>query len=226
MKQSKTIWIVEDDAGSQFVYNEILGIRYELRLFNNLASFRKSWDDDTERKPDLMIIDLHLPDQSFLSFLQTESGREMSRTTPYMIVSSLDDLDALRVCYDEGAIDYISKPFAKSELIVKVERILATPKGARTRSNPRALFLDPTTFTLTREAGLRSEELTAKEYKILAIMLNSKDFKITRKELQEQVWGEALISNKSLDQHFFHLRKKISPLGLEIMYIAPVYRLV
>lgn len=225
MKQSKTIWIIEDDAGSQFVYKEILGFRYELKLFENLASFRKSWDDDTERKPDLMIIDLHLPDQSFLTFLQTESGREMSRTTPYMIVSSLDDLDALRVCYEEGAIDYISKPFAKSELIVKVERILAAPKAARTNPNHRSLYLDPTTFTLSRE-GVRSEELTAKEFKILAIMLNSKDFKITRKELQDQVWGDALISNKSLDQHFFHLRKKISPLDLEIMYIAPVYRLV
>lgn len=60
----------------------------------------------------------------------------------------------------------------------------------------------------------------------MAIILAAKDHKITRKELQEQVWGDQAISAKSLDQHFFHLRKKISPLGIEIMYSTPLYRLV
>lgn len=122
-------------------------------------------------------------------------------------------------------MEFISKPFAKSELIVKVERTLATPKETK-RTGKSTIQLDPITFTLIKD-GRRSEELTAKEYKILAIILGSKDHKVSRKDLQEQVWGDQLISAKSLDQHFFHLRKKISPLGLEIMYAgAYFYRLV
>ncbi len=224
MKHNKIIWIVEDDPGSQFVYSEILGFRHRLQMFSSLQSFRTAWQNESERKPDLMIIDLHLPDESFINFLQTDAGKEMARTAPFIVVSSLDDLDALRICYEEGAVEFISKPFAKSELIVKVERTLATPKEPK-RSVGKSIQLDPTSFTLLKD-GRRSEELTAKEYKILAIILGAKDHKITRKDLQEQVWGDQVISAKSLDQHFFHLRKKISPLGLEIMYAAPVYRLV
>lgn len=146
MKNTKSIWIVEDDAGSQFVYNEILGFRYRLQMFNNLQKFRDAWNNG-ERKPDLMIVDLHLPDESFLSFLQSEGAKEMKRSTPFIVVSSLDDLDALRICYEEGAVEFISKPFAKSELVVKVERSLAALKDAK-RGVPKAIELDPTSFTL------------------------------------------------------------------------------
>lgn len=224
MKHSKSIWIVEDDPGSQFVYNEILGFRYRLQMLNSIQMFRNAWKNQALRKPDLMIIDLHLPDESFITFLQTDAGKEMTRSTPFIVVSSLDDLDAMRICYEEGAVEFISKPFAKSELIVKVERTLAAPKDVK-RNTGKAIQLDPISFTLVKD-GRRSEELTAKEYKILAIILGSKDHKVNRQDLQELVWGDQAISGKSLDQHFFHLRRKISPLGLEIMYATPVYRLV
>lgn len=88
MKYSKSIWIVEDDPGSQFVYNEILGFRYRLQMFGNLQMFRDAWKNEAQRKPDLMIIDLHLPDDSFINFLQTDAGKEMTRSTPFIVGAS------------------------------------------------------------------------------------------------------------------------------------------
>lgn len=224
MKTSRVIWVLEDDPSAQFVYKEILAFRYDLHIFESMAAFRQAISNANIPRADLMIIDLHLPDDSFLSFLQTQAGQESTKNIPFMVVSSIDDLDALRNCYEGGANEYISKPFAKSELIVKIERILAKPRLANGSSGHQEVFLDPTTFTVER-SGVRSEILTAKEYKILAILLNAKDHRATRQEIQDLVWPETDISAKSMDQHFFHLRKKINATGIEISFSSPYYRL-
>jgi two-component system, OmpR family, alkaline phosphatase synthesis response regulator PhoP len=217
---SKSIWVVEDDKDTQSFYNDILGNQYRLSIFDDLTSFKQGISQQT--LPDLLIADLHLPDGSFLNFY-IENGDSAIRSLPFMVVSVLDDVDALRTCFKEKARDYISKPFPKSELIAKVERIFEMRKVEKPMSHQQ-VELDPTSLTLVSN-GKHSKELTAKEYKILAIMLSANDKKISRQQIQHHIWQEAKISRKSLDQHLLHLRRKLSPVGLEIVYSAPYYGL-
>jgi DNA-binding response OmpR family regulator len=223
MGEPKLIWIVEDDPGAQFIYQEILELRYQVKLFSDLGSFKTAMSEPNTPPPDLVIADLHLPDASFLTMFQYSQDEAPKIPAPIIVVSSLDDLDALRICYDKGgACDYISKPFAKSELVVKVERALALAEG---RGQEDALTLDPITLTL-RRGDLSTEELTAKEFKILAIILNEKGYRISREKIQNMVWPGAFVSPKSLDQHLLHLRRKLAAVGLEIVYHPPIYRII
>lgn len=110
MQLNKTIWVLEDDPSQKFVFEEILGMRYETKFFDSLQSFSEQMDHLPETLPNLVLADLRLPDGNFLNYISTNS-HEFFLTHPLMIVSSMDDLDVLRSCFASGAHDYLTKPF-------------------------------------------------------------------------------------------------------------------
>ena len=59
MLSEKLIWILEDDVGCQFVYEQILGIRYRIRVFSSLSEFERAFSDSNVNLPDLLISDLN-----------------------------------------------------------------------------------------------------------------------------------------------------------------------
>lgn len=232
METRKKIWVIEDDTGLQFVYGEILGVRYDLEFFDTLAKFRERLKNRTEN-PDLMIVDLRLPDGSFLDLL-VESESEHLLSMPFLIVSSVDDIDALRICFEEGAIDYISKPFGKSELLVKIERIFDRPKQhtappkVSTSSQRRSpeFRLDPETLSVMMGTA-QSTPLTSKEYQILSVLYAAPGNELPRDQIVERVWQKTKVTGKTLDVHLFNLRKKLAHIGVALVFQAPhSFRLV
>jgi DNA-binding response OmpR family regulator len=230
VKPEKLIWILEDEEGVCFVYDEILSLRYRLKTFASLNEFLKAARDPAEEQPDLLIADLRLKEENFLNFLTAREGRVML-SIPFMVVSSVDDLDALRLCFDEGAVDYLSKPFGKGELIVKVERILARPRptdsrGRRALMSTTPIHLDPASLRVSRGDN-QSSLLTSKEFQILTLMRQAPEQTISRRDIIARIWGEVKVGSKTLDVHLFNLRKKLAPLGMEIYYTPPhFYRLL
>lgn len=224
MKSEKLIWILEDDAGSQFVYEESLGMRYPLRVLSTLAEFKSavaSVQSGKERAPDLLIADLRLPDASLLDFVNSgEASGLFPFSFPFIVVSSVDDLDALRLCFSRGARDYITKPFGKGEIVVKVERIFSGMSDAKTDEARNFFNVDPISLTI-RGAGEQSSSLTSKEFQIVTAMKQAPDHCIAKDDLINQVWGRERASASSLDVHLSNLRKKIAPLGLEIVFTPP-----
>lgn len=226
MVESRHIWILEDDPGVQFVYEEVLGIRYRLSAFSCMADFRKALAEPSADLPCLLIADIRLPDESFLSFLHSEASKKI-RSVPYMMVSSIDDLDALRLCFERGAIDYLTKPFAKSELIVKLERFFARPKEVVPEPVDEPAPSEPTGFTLDSVAHTisganhRPLGLTTKEFQIIMMLKVSQNIGTTRREILKQVWGNLKVNEKTLDVHLHNLRRKIAPLGMKIKYSPP-----
>lgn len=118
---SRVVWVLDEDPGARFVYDEILGPRCPVRLFARLDPLLRELDGAI-RKPHLLIADLSLRGTSLTSFFSSENARALSEI-PLIVVSSVDDLGALRHCFENGAaFDYLTKPFGKAELILKVER--------------------------------------------------------------------------------------------------------
>jgi DNA-binding response OmpR family regulator len=220
MKSQLLLWILEDDPGIQFMYEETLGIRYDLQFFSAVSSFAGALQTKPQREPDLIVADLRLPDQSFMSFLSSDRSRSSLRC-PFIVVSSLDDMDALRYCFTHGAADYLVKPFRKSELVVKIERILNSAKiqnPMKTAISPWSL--DPITLSVCR-AGKAIGHLTSKEFQILSILHQAPDQTISRDQLCAAIWSEVQVTAKTFDVHLGNLRKKLSPLGMEIVLCAP-----
>ncbi|MGE0172366.1 MAG: response regulator transcription factor [Oligoflexales bacterium] len=215
MRKAKSIWVVEDDKYAQSFYNDILGPQYLVSMFDDLNSLRRGLTQ--QALPDLLIADLHLPDGSFLNFFGEKSA-DAIRSLPFMVVSVLDDVDAVRNCFREQARDYISKPFPRAELIAKVERIFNGRELDQIQVDvDYQIKLHPTSLTISHN-GKRSEELTAKEYKIVALMLKAPGRSLAKQSIKHHIWQGAKVSRRSLDQHLLHIRQKITPLGLEIVY--------
>lgn len=218
----KCVWIIEDDPGSQFVYSEILGRRYALSFFDTLGDFRSILKTQFLNKPDLLIADLRLPDDSFLTFLNCPVEKKQL-IFPFVVVSSIDDVHSLRLCFKKGAQDYLTKPFGRAELQVKVEKILKQKIGANVPQS--TLELDATTMTLLYE-NRRSKVLTSKEVQIISALQQADSNSVKRDDLIALIWKDVNVTPKAFDVHLFHLRKKIVNLGLEIAYKAPYYRLI
>ena len=101
MKFEKKIWILEDDHGCLFVYQDILDIRYSTRYFKTLDEFKTALEESAGDLPDLVIADLKLPDGSFLTFLSSDDNKKLL-DMPFLVISSVNDIDALRFCFEDG----------------------------------------------------------------------------------------------------------------------------
>ena len=204
------IWILEDDKGCQFVYEQILKNDFQMTYFENIKKFRELFDrhceTPSEQAPVLIIADLMLNDGNFLSFLTTEfHGKLGGSNIPFIIVSSDDDIESLRLCFKEGANDYMTKPFKKNELLVKVETILRERKSIGRAVRPQ-LSIDGTVIT----------GLTTKQQKLLGLFLDNNERVVDRDIILDKVWGNTAVHPKTIDVHLYNLRRKLHPFGYMI----------
>lgn len=196
----KNIWVIEDEAEINSIYKDVLSSRYKLKTFSTINHFVDALKSTPA--PDLIISDIRLPDGNFLNFLK-DSGQSI-KNIPYLVVSAVIDADALRYCFSEGAVDYLTKPFQVNELQVKIERFFSmNEEKIAKKNNPLS-----ETFINTK--------LTFKEAKILDSLMKEMNNYVARKEIIERVWSSIAVHPKTLDVHLYNLRRKIEPLGFQI----------
>lgn len=213
---SDPIWIIEDDEGCNFIYEEILQHKYNFRMFKTLQEFREEYFREGVERPRLIVADLRLPDGSFVSFLNEVPQEEVDRLS-IVVVSSCDDLDIIRYCLGEGVVDYITKPFNRSELLVKLERSLAK---LHEEDSGDDLSVDPLRRKVFNKDNLQAE-LTSKELMIFEIINKAPNRKIKREELIGKVWKDVSVGAKTLDVHIFNIRRKLANLNVKISYTPP-----
>ncbi|MAF78710.1 MAG: hypothetical protein CME63_08895 [Halobacteriovoraceae bacterium] len=205
------IWILEDDKGCQFVYDQILKNDFSMTYFENIKRFQsyfeKYCESNSPEAPVLIIADLMLNDGNFLSFLTNEfHGKLGGSNIPFIIVSSDDDIESLRLCFKEGANDYMTKPFKKNELLVKVETILRGRKSIGRSVRPQ-LAID----------GVTISGLTSKQQKLLGLFIdNNPERVVNRDMILDKVWGNTAVHPKTIDVHLYNLRRKLHPFGYMI----------
>tara|TARA_R110002072_G_scaffold534_7_gene4209 strand:+ start:104554 stop:105228 length:675 start_codon:yes stop_codon:yes gene_type:complete len=208
MANKNKLWILEDDKGCQFVYEQILNHDFDISYFDNIKNFR----DSIKRKkelPAMVIADLMLTDGNFLNYLTQEVHEELGNEIPFIVVSSSDDIDTLRECFKQGANDYITKPFKKNELLVKVETILRGNKSLTKSLKPKVTI-----------DGKVIEGLTQKQIKLVELFLNNEERVVEREDMVVAVWGDTVVHHKTLDVHLYNLRRKLHPYGFMIKSIG------
>ncbi len=204
------IWIIEDDENMRFVYDDILKHLYQITFFDSLEGFAQGLS--VQHPPDLLILDLVLPDG--LLHLSFPEYAPSLKNVPFLVVSALDEEEAVRASLKWGALDYITKPFGKSEIQVKIE---AHMNRLKPKLEVEPLFrVDPLTLTIFNHWG-RSQELTSKEFRIMSLFLDASKNRISRKEIFETLWANVRVSQKTLDVHLSNVRRKIENLKLSIV---------
>ncbi len=225
-----TVLVVEDD--------EIIleGLKFALEQEGYEVLTARSRQEamiwiDTGRQVDFYLLDLMLPDGDGCQIC-----REVRRQSqaPVLFLTACDDEVSTVMALEQGADDYISKPFRIRELLARMKAILRRTSGGQ----------EGACFSQTAEVGRMQINLktgriycgqvevilTAMEYKLLLILLNHRGQTLSRKQILEQIWDEAgeFVNDNTLSVYVKRLRKKIgdSPEGNLIRTVRGIgYRL-
>lgn len=201
------ILVVEDDAQiRRFVRHALEREAFRVREAETFAS---GLIDAGTSKPDLVILDLGLPDGDGVQFVQELRGWSQ---TPVLILSARStEADKIGVL-DAGADDYLTKPFSVGELIARVRALLR--RGLRSRESESAVVqFGDVIVDMTRRLVTRATEpvhLTAIEYRLLVALIANSNKVITQRQLLRDVWGPTHVeSSHYLRIYVSHLRQKL-----------------
>lgn len=175
--------------------------------------------------PDLVVLDLMLPDRDGWQITRIVRGDETLAATPIiMLTARVDDTDKI-VGLELGADDYVTKPFNPREVVARVRAVLRRAAGmpAQTRTlRVGELRMDVESYQVTR--GDTPIELTPTEFDLLKLLMENPDRVFTRLKLLEKVQGYAYEGmERTIDSHVKNLRKKIEPDPSHPTYIQTVY---
>ncbi len=156
---------------------------------------------------DLIILDLMLPKIDGLEVLSTLRDRKIE--TPILLLTAKDSVEDKVTGLNKGADDYLTKPFAFSELLARIRVLLRRGKAeARTTLEIADLTLDMVSHKVKREE--QEIELTGKEYSLLEYFLRNQGKVLTRTMIAEHVWDYNFDTfTNVIDVYVNHLRKKI-----------------
>jgi len=177
--------------------------------------------------PDLLVLDVTLPDGSGLDVLRAASSPN-ARIPTIMLTARGDEADRV-VGLELGADDYVTKPFSPRELAARVRALLrrtaehghagGEKTGRRTRVGE--LEIDHTFHEVT--VGGRPANLTATEFRILALLAENPGEVFSRSHLLDKLDDDGEIFERTLDRHINNLRKKIEQDPRNPRYVLTVY---
>jgi two-component system phosphate regulon response regulator PhoB len=178
--------------------------------------------------PSLIILDLMLPKMSGLEICKVLKSEAATRNIPViMLTAKAEEVDKI-VGLELGADDYVTKPFSPRELILRINRSLRRGKNdapAVERLTVGELMLDHARHEVTVQKA--PVELTATEFKLLALLMDRRGRVQGRDRLLNDVWGyESVIDTRTVDTHVRRLREKLGPLAAYIETVRGVgYRI-
>jgi len=170
------------------------------------------------RPPDLVLLDLMLPDGSGVELCRHIRGdRQLARVPIVMLTAKADEIDRV-VGFEVGADDYVTKPFSMAELLLRIRAVLGRDRRAAPEAPPAGLM----EFGLLRvdpeghRAWVAGElvELTALEFRLLVTLLERRGRVQSRERLLADVWGADTRSKpRAVDTLVKRLRRKLGPAG-------------
>jgi two-component system, OmpR family, alkaline phosphatase synthesis response regulator PhoP len=177
-----------------------------------------------EQKPDLVIVDLGLPDIDGLD-LTRELRRDSS--VPLIILTARDEETDKILGLELGADDYVTKPFSPKELVARVRAVLRRSESAEAKNAGDVLTAGGLRIDLARRQvriGGREVELTATEFELLTALARQPGRVFTRAQLLDAIHGVSFESfERAIDSHIKNLRRKIEPDPQQPAYLIMVY---
>lgn len=216
------IYVVEDDLSIQEIETFALqNVGYEVEGFACAKDFYEAMGREL---PDLVLLDVMLPDEDGLTIVKKlRANEETSKLPIIMVTAKTTEIDKVKGL-DLGADDYLTKPFGVMELISRVKAILR--RSAKTEEKDKVLrlgniVLDRERHTVTVK-GVRCE-LTYKEYELLKLLMKNAGIVTTREVILDRIWGTDFEGeSRTLDMHIKTLRQKLGEEGALIKTVRNV----
>lgn len=214
------IYIVEDDESIREIETIALkNSNYIVSAFENAKEFYKKLD---ELVPDLILLDVMLPDESGYDIVRKLRKRPATQDIPIiMVTAKTTEMDMIKGL-DGGADDYIKKPFSIMELITRVKALLRRTA----KDEPKLLKLDDLVLDHERHVVSVNHEpvdLTYKEYELLRLLMGSQGIVMTREVIMRSVWDTDFEGEtRTVDMHIKTLRHKLGDYGSRIKTVRNV----
>ncbi len=179
------------------------------------ANADEAWTCLRRSRPDLVVLDLMLPDRPGTEICRMMRGdADLADVPVIMLTARTDEVDRV-VGFELGADDYVTKPFSPRELTLRVRAVLR--RGRSTEPTSESLSQHDLQLDLERhQCAYRGESitLTAKEFQLLASLMRRPGRVMTRERLLGEVWGEGIaVTHRTVDTHMKRLREKLGAGG-------------
>ena len=219
------IYCVEDDDSiRELMLYALRASGFEAEGFANGSGLFEVLERDV---PELILLDIMLPGMDGMEILRRLRGASATARVPVIMASAKGTEYDKVMGLDQGADDYLAKPFGMMEMVSRIRAVLRRTSGAREK--PRLtmgrLEMDPESHTV-RVDGSRVE-LTLKEFELLRLFLEHPGRVFTRDQLLERIWStDYLGETRTVDVHIGTLRTKLGACGEYIRTVRGVgYRL-
>ena len=206
------IYLLEDDDSiRKLVLYGLDSQGFQAKGFALPSEFWRAMDAEM---PELVLLDIMLPEEDGLSILRKLRARPATKRLPIIMLTAKNSEYDRVIGLDHGADDFVSKPFSMLELIARIRAVLrrAEPAQASGGFSLGLLFVSPDRHEV--KVGGKDVTLTNKEFELLCLLLRNKGIVLTRATLMDRVWGfESERENRTLDVHIRTLRVKLGEAG-------------
>jgi len=210
------VLLVEDDrdlAASVADYLALDGISVD-HAYNGQAGLTLA----SENRYDVLLLDLMLPRMDGLTLC--EKLRQMGVDTPVLMLTARDTLDDKVAGFRAGTDDYLVKPFAMEELIVRIQALAKRRSGQIRKLQVVDLVLNLDARQAHRSGQLL--KLTPSGWTLLETLLRASPALVTKRQLEEALWPDDIPDSNALKVHLYHLRQQVDkPFGQALIHTLP-----
>lgn len=224
--EMKRVLVVEDNSEMRIMVKSCLE-EFEIAEAATLSAARQALEESLF---DLIVLDLQLPDGDGSRFLAEMQGKENLRHIPVFVLTGRTDTMDKVLAFSIGAEDFITKPFDPLELKARVQAKLRKLE-VNEKSKEQFLVEDLRINTARQRVWINDDPnpvpLTSIEYRLLLMLSRNRDRVISRQRFLDEIWGnEISVTDRTVDTHIGHLRKKIRSSRVQIeTVIGEGYRL-
>ncbi len=215
------IYIVEDDVNiRQLEAYALKNSGYEVA---ECGSAKQLFELCKEEIPELIVLDIMLPDQDGISILKRLKSEYETKDVPVvMVTAKATELDTVKGL-DAGADDYLSKPFGVMEFISRVKAVLRRTSGESKPLTYKVSGIELDDATHTIKANGKECECTYKEYELLKYLIANKGIVLSREKIMSKVWDTDFEGeSRTVDMHIKTLRQKLGECGSAIKTVRNV----
>ena len=208
------IYVVEDDDNIREIETIALkNSNYLVKAYARATDFYRALNDIL---PDLVLMDVMLPDENGCDIVRRLRSQSATKRLPViMVTAKTSEMDMVKGL-DDGADDYIKKPFSVLELLSRVKALLRRS----TEETAQQLRVGDIQLDNARRIVLaqgKNVELTYKEYELLRYLMINAEMVLSRESIMRFVWGTDFEGEtRTVDMHIKTLRQKLGPCGRQI----------
>lgn len=210
----KWIYYVEDDTSiRELVLYALKTAEFQVMGFENAASFYKRMK---EQQPDLILLDIMLPDEDGVSILKKLKSRPDTENIPVIMMTAKSSEYDKVLGLDSGADDYITKPFGVMELISRVKAVIRRSDRSKGSAGEVLKIGELVLDEKKHEVYARGQavSLTFKEFELLAYLMKNRGLVLSRDKILNTIWNyEYEGESRTVDVHIGSLRQKLGTCG-------------